>query len=196
MGNNLAYAYESAALGRAIPPLEQILADSARVLGADHLRPRPCAPNLAAARQHNRTRPEEQSDAGGEPKSSAFVLLNDLPVSDPRGDLLGMKGTAEGIAEMLMSSRAASPFVVAVDAGWGMGKSTLLRQVQTSLEAQDGDARVTTVWFNAWTAEGGNALEELIKSVLEELDSNIVRRRAGAASWPARRRPVHGRVHR
>ena len=93
-----------------------------------------------------------------------------------------MKGTAEGIAQMLISSSAASPFVVAVDAGWGMGKSTLLRQVQTYLEAQQEDARFTTVWFNAWTAEGGNALEGLIKSVLEELDSNIVRRWARKAA--------------
>jgi CheY-like chemotaxis protein len=100
-----------------------------------------------------------------------------------------MKGTAEGIAEMLMSSRAASPFVVAVDAGWGMGKSTLLRQVQAHLEAQDEGARFKTVWFNAWTAEGGNALEGLIKSVLEELDSNIVRRWVRKA---ARRRRLLG----
>lgn len=135
-----------------------------------------------------RTLPEDRSDAGGR-ESDAFVLLNDLPVSDPSDDLLGMKGTAEGIAEMLISSRAASPFVVAVDAGWGMGKSTLLRQVQMCLEAQGGDARFTTVWFNAWTAEGGNALEGLIKSVLEELDSNIVRRWARKA---ARRRHVLG----
>lgn len=137
----------------------------------------------------NRKRSEEHSDAGDQPESSAFVLLNDLPVSNPCDDLLGMRGTAEGIAEMLMSSGAASPFVVAVDAGWGMGKSTLLRQVQAHLEAQDEGARFKTVWFNAWTAEGGNALEGLIKSVLEELDRNIVRRWVRKA---ARRRRLLG----
>jgi hypothetical protein len=51
--NNLAYAYASAGdLGRAIPLLEQALADSERVLGADHPQTKMVRGNLAAARQH------------------------------------------------------------------------------------------------------------------------------------------------
>jgi CheY-like chemotaxis protein len=115
------------------------------------------------------------SDPAGGARPS-FILLNDQPVVDPTGDLLGMEKTAKGIADMLISSRAASPFVLAIDAQWGMGKSTLLRQIESRLSARGGDTKVAAVWFNAWTAEGSDALEGLIKSVLEELDSSLVRR--------------------
>lgn len=39
-----------------------------------------------------------------------------------------------------------------------------------------GHKGIATVRFNAWTARGENALEGLIKSVLCELDPNLVRR--------------------
>ena len=106
-----------------------------------------------------------------------FILLNDQPVIDLEDDLLGMEKTAEGIAGMLISSRTSSPFVLAIDAGWGMGKSTLLRQIASRLAARSGQpATVVPVWFNAWTAVGGDALEGLIKSVLEGLDDRLIRR--------------------
>jgi hypothetical protein len=120
---------------------------------------------------------EAVSESDANQKAAArrsFILLNDQPVDDPHEDLLGMSETAAGIAAMLVASGAASPFVVAVDAGWGMGKSTLLRQVEARLSGNSKD--ISAVWFNAWTADGGNALEALIKSVLESLDSNVVRR--------------------
>jgi hypothetical protein len=40
------------------------------------------------------------------------------------------------------------------------------------------DPQVTTVWFNAWTSNEGSALEGLLKSVLDQLDPNILRRAA------------------
>nr|WP_272918104.1 P-loop NTPase fold protein [Actinomadura rayongensis] len=80
---------------------------------------------------------------------------------------------AEGLAAMILSSRRSSPFALAVDAGWGMGKSTLLLQIEALLAAQP---RVTTVRFNAWTAAGDDALEGVIKSVLVGLDRSVMRR--------------------
>jgi len=134
-----------------------------------------------------------------------FKLINDQPVADPSADLLGMEETASGIARMLMSSRAASPLVLAIDAKWGSGKSTLLRQIKARLEdisqadraaagksgrlRRGGPGRVATVWFNAWTAEGSDALEGLIKSILEELDDSVLRRWARKV---ARRRRLVG----
>jgi hypothetical protein len=102
-----------------------------------------------------------------------YTLLNDQPLEGANGDFLGMDNTAAGIASLLTASRSASPVVVALDAGWGMGKSTLLRQIESRLSGLTG---IVTVRFNAWTAEGENALEGLIKSVLNELDPNVVRR--------------------
>jgi hypothetical protein len=104
---------------------------------------------------------------------TSYTLLNDQPVNDSRGDLLDTGDIAGGIASMLVASRASSPFVLAVDASWGMGKSTLLRQIESHLHNRND---IVTLRFNAWTAEGENALEGLIKSVLGELDPNTVRR--------------------
>src|SRR5260370_12403801 len=73
---------------------------------------------------------EDRSDVG---VAEAYILLNDQPVDDADGDLLGSSEVAAAIASMLAASRPAAPLVVAVDAGWGMGKSTLLLQIQAQL---------------------------------------------------------------
>ena len=102
-----------------------------------------------------------------------YVMLNDKPVEDDADDLLGTAGIADRIASIIQLSRNAAPFVMAVDGGWGIGKSTLLTQIEARLPNKPD---VVKLRFNAWTAQGENALESLIKSVLLELDPNIVRR--------------------
>jgi AAA lid domain-containing protein/KAP-like P-loop domain-containing protein/ClpA/ClpB-like protein/ATPase family protein associated with various cellular activities (AAA) len=115
-----------------------------------------------------------------------YVIIADQPVDDPDNDLLGTAAVAEGIASILDVSRTAAPFVLAVDGGWGTGKSTLLHQIESFLP---GPPDMVKVRFNAWTAQGENALEGLIKSVLVELDGNLVRRWARRV---AKRRRVVG----
>jgi hypothetical protein len=88
-------------------------------------------------------------------------------------DLLLMGKTARDITSVLVSSQGHAPFVLAIDALWGMGKSTLMHQVKCCL---DEEAGIKTVWFNAWTAQGDDALEGLIKAVLDEIDPHLVRR--------------------
>lgn len=100
---------------------------------------------------------------------SQYVMLVDRPVESQDDDVLGSRATAEGIASIL--SRTPTPFVLALDGGWGVGKSTLLHQVERALPDQ-----MRKVRFNAWTAQGENALEGLIKSVLFELDRSLIRR--------------------
>jgi hypothetical protein len=102
-----------------------------------------------------------------------YALLNDQPSDDTDSDLLGTAENATIIASILTTSRASSPFVMAIDGGWGIGKSTLLRQIESHLI---NDPEIVCVRFNAWTAHGGGALEGLIKSVLVQLDRNILRR--------------------
>jgi hypothetical protein len=104
--------------------------------------------------------------------SDAFALLGDQPhveVDDP----LGFDRIAADLTKLVLASRPSTPFTLGVDAGWGMGKSSLMRQLQTRLATEEG---VHTVWFNAWTSEGGSVLEGLIKSVLDQIDPNILRR--------------------
>jgi AAA lid domain/KAP family P-loop domain/Clp amino terminal domain, pathogenicity island component len=102
-----------------------------------------------------------------------YVMLNDKPVENDDDDLLGTAKIAQGIASIIEVSRTAAPLVMAVDGGWGVGKSTLLTQIEARLPDKP---EMVKLQFNAWTAQGENALESLIKSVLLELDPNIVRR--------------------
>ncbi|MFE5035582.1 P-loop NTPase fold protein [Streptomyces sp. NPDC056683] len=101
-----------------------------------------------------------------------FSLLNDEPVTGPAADLLGAGQAARQLAKLLHDSRSATPLTLAVDAGWGMGKSSLMRLVEAELRHKD----VETVWYNAWTSTGADALEGLIKTVLMRLDERVLRR--------------------
>ncbi|MDN0195426.1 P-loop NTPase fold protein [Streptomyces sp. S.PNR 29] len=102
-----------------------------------------------------------------------FSLLNDEPVDTPEADLLGTGRAAREIAKLLHDSRTATPFTLSVDAGWGTGKSSLMRLVDAELRRR---RDVETVWYNAWTSTGGDALEGLIKSVLMSFDRRVLRR--------------------
>ncbi|MFD8545199.1 P-loop NTPase fold protein [Streptomyces sp. NPDC059649] len=107
------------------------------------------------------------------PPHGPFALLNDEPVAVPGADLLGAGRAARQLAGLLVASRESTPFTLAVDAGWGMGKSSLMRLVDAELtQASD----VHTVWYNAWTSTGADALEGLIKSVLMRFDRRVLRR--------------------
>ncbi|MER5866008.1 P-loop NTPase fold protein [Kitasatospora sp. NPDC002040] len=104
-----------------------------------------------------------------------FLLLNDEPVrGDSTGeDVLGTARAARDLAALIQASRAATPFTVAIDADWGMGKSSLMHRIEAVLQE---DRTVECVWFNAWTANGTDALEGVIKSVLQRFDRNLLRR--------------------
>ncbi|WAL67387.1 P-loop NTPase fold protein [Amycolatopsis cynarae] len=109
-----------------------------------------------------------------DPAGRRFAVLNDSPVGEGGNeDLLEATATARNLADLILASRDTAPFTLAIDAGWGMGKSSLLRQLARVLEA---DPAVSTVWFNAWTSERASAVEGLIKSVLLSFDRNVIRR--------------------
>ncbi|MDA8371219.1 MAG: P-loop NTPase fold protein [Nocardiopsaceae bacterium] len=109
----------------------------------------------------------------GDPEQWRFSLLNDEPVTNPAEDSLGGGRAARELADLIVASRGSTPFTLAVDSGWGTGKSSLMRLVEAEL-AETGD--VYTVWYNAWTSTGADALEGIIKSVLMRLDRHVLRR--------------------
>ncbi|MFF8784025.1 P-loop NTPase fold protein [Streptomyces sp. NPDC015125] len=94
-------------------------------------------------------------------------------MAEPGADLLGAGRAARQLAGLLVASRHSTPFTLAVDAGWGMGKSSLMRLVDAELAHAP---EVHTVWYNAWTSQGADALEGLIKSVLMRFDRRVLRR--------------------
>jgi KAP family P-loop domain len=109
-----------------------------------------------------------------------FVVLSDVPALDGI-DALGFEAVASRLERIILASRSSTPFTASIEAGWGAGKSTLMRRVQRRLEGTAPDQTgastgVRTVWFNAWAAPEAQALEGLIRSVLDQLDTNVLRR--------------------
>jgi hypothetical protein len=127
--------------------------------------------------------PDESADQAGAP----YVLLDDQPVVDSSKDCLNSVDTARKLAGILrnsISSGQRSPFVMAIDAPWGRGKSTLLMDMRKQLEPDEKRRRrasrnghpIRCVQFNAWTAENSSVLDTLITTVVSELDANFARR--------------------
>ncbi|HKN55960.1 MAG TPA: P-loop NTPase fold protein [Amycolatopsis sp.] len=114
---------------------------------------------------------------------SRFVVLNDAPVGERDAfDLLEAAESARSLADLIIASRASAPFTLAIDAAWGMGKSSLMHRLEATLAREQA---VSTVWFNAWTSGRASALEGLIKSVLLRFDRNVIRRAVRAMSRKA-----------
>jgi CheY-like chemotaxis protein len=115
---------------------------------------------------------------------SSYKLLGDQPyVGDD--DPFGFVAIADELATLILRSRRATPFTIGIEASWGRGKSSLMGQLRRrlageapALVVQEGSDRVEvrSVSFNAWTAEGSDVLEGLIKSVLDAMDPNALRR--------------------
>ncbi|MGN9813384.1 KAP family P-loop NTPase fold protein [Micromonospora sp. BQ11] len=117
----------------------------------------------------------------------AWQLLSDHPV-EPDADVLDFAGTARRMAEIILGARAATPFTIGIQGGWGTGKSSLMHMIRREIEDRTARQRGRTrvAWFNAWTAEGSSALTALIRSVLQELDPSVLRRllhRTRRSSW-------------
>ncbi len=111
-----------------------------------------------------------------------FTVLSDNPSVDGP-DALEFEAIAQRLERIIVASRESTPFTASIEAGWGSGKSSLMRRVQRRLEGRAPDqlGRVTdarTVWFNAWTAPETQVLEGLVRSVLDQLDTNLLRRLA------------------
>src|SRR5215216_4571114 len=112
--------------------------------------------------------------APGQGVRGSFRLLGDQP-AHTQSDALGFDAIADELTRIVLSSGAATPFTIGIEADWGMGKSSLMRGVREKLDGAN-SALVTTVWFNAWTADEGEVLEGLIKAVLDRMDPNSLRR--------------------
>ncbi|MCB1123227.1 MAG: KAP family NTPase, partial [Verrucomicrobiae bacterium] len=102
-----------------------------------------------------------------------FQLLGDGPYLEG-DDPLEFHVLAEGIVGLLNQAHGSTPLTLGIQASWGMGKSSLMHQLKRKLDESPDTFK--TVWFNAWTFDGEDILEGLIKTALEQMDPNILRR--------------------
>jgi hypothetical protein len=113
-------------------------------------------------------------------RSRGFVISSDSPAMDGN-DPLEFEALARRLERIIVASRESAPFTVSVEGGWGVGKSTLMRRLERRLQTKPSEKEAPlakTVWFNAWTAPETRVLEGLVRSVLDELDKNALRRLA------------------
>jgi len=75
-----------------------------------------------------------------------LVLLSDEPTPDHDADGLGMRRYAEVIAGAALHT--GGPFTIGVYGGWGVGKTSVLRQARSLIETANPES--LCVWFNAW----------------------------------------------
>ena len=80
--------------------------------------------------------PAPDRNESADQSEASYALLDDQPVIDSSKDCLDSVNTARKLAHILRSSisaRRPSPFVMAIDAPWGRGESTLLMNMYALL---------------------------------------------------------------
>lgn len=84
-------------------------------------------------------------------KLEPMVLLEDEPVPNHEVDELGLEPFARVVAGTAVGTPG--PFTIGVFADWGAGKTSLLKQAKSLIEANPECSGIVTVWFNAWQYE-------------------------------------------
>lgn len=90
--------------------------------------------------------------------------FDDAPTED---DKLSLGAYTEGLAEFIAS--APTPMTIAIQGGWGSGKSSAMMQVKNHLisqEAQGGAKQPFPIWFNTWQYSQFDLGENLAMTML------------------------------
>jgi photosystem II stability/assembly factor-like uncharacterized protein len=75
------------------------------------------------------------------------VANSNNPVAHLKGDMLGYRPMVVRLLRFIQNPNTAPPLVLSIQAPWGMGKSSVMRMLQSELQDKRAAA---TVWFNAW----------------------------------------------
>ena len=141
--------------------------------------------------------------AGGEAESlelRPLYLVDDEPVPGYKHDGLDLRQFADVVAGTALGTTG--PFTIGVYADWGQGKSSLLNQARSMLQATN-RANVVTVMFNAWRYEREEhpivplvaTIERALAEHLEKHQSAL--QKASASAWKflhAARRKARGLI--
>ncbi|MEO1130296.1 MAG: P-loop NTPase fold protein [Planctomycetota bacterium] len=94
-------------------------------------------------------------------ESVAGWVLNDAPIDDPEQDKFGYRDIARALHGIINEPDTGTPLVMAINAPWGAGKSSLGRLVFNLLRPEDrGGHRAH--WFNAWMHDDATSLPAAI----------------------------------
>ena len=106
-------------------------------------------------------------------QDNGYRIQPDKFIPDPKdpfaGDLMGRKAQADMLVKLATS--VSGPAVIAVDAPYGVGKSTFLSMFARTLKLQDA-AKVKVIEHNAWESEFGDmSFNSLANKVMESAKS-------------------------
>jgi photosystem II stability/assembly factor-like uncharacterized protein len=108
------------------------------------------------------------------PPTTAYIedLANaDSPVAQLKFDALGYRPLVRRLLRFIQNPKTKPPLVLAVQAPWGMGKSSVMAMLQSELKS---NRAAVTVWFNAWHHQKE---DQLLAYLLEAIQKQV------APSW-------------
>src|SRR5579862_6774868 len=99
------------------------------------------------------------------------IANSDNPVTHLKGDMLGYRPMVLRLSRFIQNPNTSAPLVLSIHAPWGMGKSSVMRILQSELREKRAAA---TVWFNAWHHQKE---DQLLAYLLEAIQRQV------APSW-------------
>jgi hypothetical protein len=114
-------------------------------------------------------------------------------------DQLRFEDYAQALADFIKNEKTGKPLTIAIDAAWGMGKSTLMKMLRLKLanapkpvesneqaerEIARGENGLPTVWFNAWRYSKEESLwAALALEILAQTNQQFSRRQRAWFWW-------------
>ena len=96
------------------------------------------------------------------------IVASDSPIDSLKEDKLGQHNLVEKLSRFLQNSNTSPPLVISLQGRGGMGKSSVMRMLESDL--RDNRAAVT-VWFNAWHHQKE---DQLLAYLLEAIQKQAV----------------------
>ncbi|MFC5860705.1 YCF48-related protein [Acidicapsa dinghuensis] len=75
------------------------------------------------------------------------IANSDLPITTLKEDTLNYGVLVKRLARFIQNPKTSPPLVLSLQAPWGMGKSSMMRMLESELKEK---RAALTVWFNAW----------------------------------------------
>jgi len=96
------------------------------------------------------------------------LVSSDSPVTNLSHDRLGQGALVERLSRFLRNPNTSPPLVISLQGRWGMGKSSVMRMLESSLKE---NRAAVTVWFNAWHHQKE---DQLLAYLLETIQKEAV----------------------